>query len=237
MGSMLCDLTWKARGMRQGPRLLCAVLLLAGLLPSGCTTHPPAAVASCDAGPAGDDTVTVISRGWHTELGVPASRLRGGLAVFRRIFPGARTVMFGYGKRTFMTAPPDDAREYLLGPFPGPAVIEAIGLSTDPGAAYGRDDSVTLALPAGGDLGLSTFIANDLAKDSAGAPLLVGPGRFKGSLFYAARSPYSLTHTCNSWVAAALRAAGLPVSAQGVVFSGQVMARAATVSQCRSDRP
>jgi hypothetical protein len=72
--------------------------------------------------------------------------------------------------------------------------------------------------------------------DGSGNPRLVGPGRFPGSQFYAAEHGYSLAYTCNTWVADALHAAGLPVDEGGVVFSGQTMARveAAAAAQCRS---
>ena len=194
---------------------------------AGCATPP-----RCRGGRAGADTVYVVSRGWHVEIGIPAERLTGSLRVFRDIFPGARAIMFGYGKRTFMTAPADDISEYLLGPVPGPAVIEAVGLRDLPPAAYGASDMVTLALTSSGDARLDAFIWNDLRLDRTGEPLLVGPGEFPGSLFYAARSRYDLLHTCNTWAAAALAAAGLPISAEGVIFSGQVMARATSAS-CR----
>ena len=168
----------------------------------------------------------MFSRGWHADLAVPAGELAGGLAVFRRVFPGARTVVFGYGKRTFMTARADRLSEYLLGPLPGPAVIEAFGLSATAEQAFGPSDRVTLALPAGGADALSAFVWGDLDRDGQGRPRLVGPGAFAGSLFYAARSGYGLGHTCNTWVAQALHAARLPVRAEGVVFSGQAMGRA-----------
>lgn len=198
---------------------------------SGCAASP----SSCKplAGEAG--TVTVISRGWHTAIGIPASALRGPLARFRGVYPGARTVMFGYGKRTFLTARADQWNEYLIGPFPGPAVIETAGLSTDPQAAYGPEDSIALAVSPEGMDALSALIWNDLAEDASGAPQLVAPGAFPGSLLYAAASTYSFANTCNAWAARALRAAGLPISPAGVVLSGQLMGRAANAAlqQCR----
>jgi len=203
---------------------------------AACSAAPPPQARGCHATQA--DTITVLSRGWHTEIGIPADQLHGPLTIFRGIFPGARTIMFGYGKRTFMTARADRASEYLLGPFPGPAVIEAIGLSTSPEAAYGPGDSVSLSLPQGGATRLSAFIWNDLAHDKAGVPLLVGPGAFPGALFYAANSEYTLAHTCNTWVAAALHQAGLPVSPDGAILSGQTMWRAAAAArQCAPTPP
>lgn len=202
--------------MRYVVRLFC----LLGAVLGGCTGRV------CPVAAGNADVVFVLSRGWHTEIGLPAGELTGGAAVFRRVFPGAVSVMFGYGKRTFMTAPTDDVRELLLGPLPGPAVIEVFALRVLPPEAFGRQDMVTLKLPPGGAAALSNFLWSDLKKDSAGQPLLVAPGKFAGSLFYGARSGYGLMHTCNGWVADALHAAGLDVDASGVLFSGQVMARA-----------
>ncbi len=181
----------------------------------------------------------IVSRGWHTEIGVPADDLVGPLSMFRQIFPGAQAVMFGYGKRTFMTAPADNISEYLLGPVPGPAVIEVFGIGVMPPLAYGKQDMVALRLPPSGARALSAFLWDDLARDHTGAPLLVGAGFFPGSRFYAARSRYSLSHTCNTWVAAALHAAGVPMDPAGVVVSGQAMARAAeaAAAQCNAGTP
>ncbi len=199
------------------------------------------ALSSCAAQPAcppprNAAVVWVLSRGWHTQIGLTADELTGGLATFRDIYPGMRAIMFGYGKRTFMTARADRASEYLLGPFPGPAVIETVGLRSLPPDAYGQDGMVALALPPGGAASLSAYIWNDIAHDHTGAPRLVGPGRYEGSRFYGAVSGYNLAHTCNTWIASALQAAGLLVSGQGVIFSGQAMARAerAAAAQCHA---
>jgi hypothetical protein len=188
----------------------------------GACAHKP---VDCVSPPAAGDTVFVVSRGWHVELGLPADQLVGPLASFRTVFPGARAIMFGYGKRTFMTAPADDMREYLLGPVPGPAVIEVVGTKSLPPQAYGMGDQLAVELPAGGAARLDNFIWNDLARDTHGAARLVGPGGFVGSLFYAANSQYNLLHTCNTWAVEALQASGVAVTSVGVILSGQAMSR------------
>jgi len=219
------------RLLRVAPLLAILAALLAGCEgPAAADCAPPSVAERVPEGP---DAVYVLGRGWHTEIGVPADRLAGKLAVFRSIFPGAREVMFGYGKRTFMVARADRVSEYVLGPLPGPALIEAVGLNATPPEAYGGDGVIALTLPPGGMERLSAFIWNDLQHDGADEPLLVAPGRFPGSLFYAARSGYDLFHTCNTWVAEALHAAGLPVATDWLIFSGQTMARAENAAQCR----
>jgi hypothetical protein len=204
---------------------LITILILAVAL-AGCATRNPCPQAVVA------DPVYVVSHGWHVEVGIPADRLQGPLAWYRDVFPGARAIMFGFGKKTFMTGPAKTFREYLLGPIPGPAVIQVTGLSVLPPDAYSPGDTIALPLPPGGAEGFSRFIWDDLAKDKVGLPRLVAPGHHPGSLTYVADSEYTLFHTCNAWAVDALVAAGLPISSAGVVFSGQAMGRAeATAAQ------
>jgi len=228
-----CAVRFTVIGEAFRPRAASAAVLLVALGLAACAGRP---VPDCSIGLGSHDVVYVLSRGWHTEIGLAANRLAGPLGIFRTIYPGVRALMFGYGKRTFLTAPPDDISEYLLGPVPGPAAIETVGLRVSPPDAYGREGMVALALPPGGAARLSAFLWQSLAHDGTGNPRLVGPGGFPGSQFYAAVHGYSLAYTCNTWVADALHAAGLPVDPGGVVLSGQTMARvgAAAAAQCQT---
>lgn len=207
-------------------RRLVAILGCAVL--AACSATPPA----CTSRPGANDVAYVVNRGWHVEIGLPTAELTAPLTFYRTVFPQARTLMFGYGKRTFFTAKVETPSDYLLGPFPGHAVIQVTGLLVSPSHAYPDTDVLALTLPPGGGAALSDFIWDQLGKDHTGEPRLVAPGNFPGSIFYAARSEYTLAHTCNTWVAQALQAAGLPVSPAGVVFSGQVMARAVGAGGC-----
>jgi hypothetical protein len=113
-------------------------------------------------------------------------------------------------------------------------VIQVVGLTVTPVEVYSGESTTTLALPPGGSRALSAYIWNDLAKDAAGKPLVVAHSTDSNGLFYAAQSEYTLLHTCNTWIADALNGAGLPVSGDNVIFSGQVMTRVgeAAESQC-----
>ncbi len=199
----------------------CVILAACSATPSACTSSR-----------LGRDLTYVVSRGWHVEVGLPTAELRGPLTFYRMVFPQARALMFGYGKQTFFTAKVETPSDYLLGPFPGEAVIQATGLLVPPPLAYPNTDVLELTLPQGGARALSDFIWDELGKDHAGEPRLVAPGNFPGSIFYAARTGYTLAHTCNTWVAQALHAAGLPVSPAGVVFSGQLAARLVDAGGC-----
>ncbi len=172
-------------------------------------------------GPA-QGSVALVTHGWHTDIALPATEATGPLASFRRLFPGARVLVFGYGKRTFVIAPAHTLSEWVIGPFPGPAAIEVSAITADAATAYGAAHVMTLPLPPGGAAGLSAFLWQALAKDDAGNPRLIAPGNWPGSLFYAASSGYSLGHTCNRWSAEALQAARLPIDPGDVAFSWQV---------------
>jgi hypothetical protein len=208
-------------------------ILFAVLVVGGCSSF----VKPCSPFTA-DDLVYVVEQGWHVEIGLPVEELDEDLAFFHAVFPGARVIMFGYGKQTFITAPPDTLSEYFLGPFPGPAVIQTVGLKVTPLEAYPPENTITLILPAGGRRALSAYIRKDLTQNMSRAPMVVTQSTDPNGLFYASESEYSLTHTCNTWIADALHAAGFPISGNGVIFSYQVMARVETVAetQCGSVR-
>ncbi|HTH99510.1 MAG TPA: DUF2459 domain-containing protein [Acidisoma sp.] len=182
------------------------------------------------------DTVSLITHGWHTDIGLPAEEASGPLVRVRRLFPGARTLVFGYGKRTFMIAPAHTIGEWIIGPFPGPAAIEVSAISSDAATAYGARHVETLPLPPGGAQRLSAFLwqAFDKAPDGtahAGELRYIAQGNFPGSLFYQASSHYGLLHTCNTWSAEALAAAGLPIRPAGIVFSGGLDERVRDLSR------
>jgi hypothetical protein len=142
--------------------------------------------------------------------------------------------MFSYGKRTFFTAPTDDIGEYFLGPIPGPAAIQVIALSVLPADAYSAAETTVLSVPKSSTAALSDFIWGDIVKNSGGKPKFISSGHLGGIQFYAAVTQYTLFHTCNTWAVDALAAAGLPVSSDNVIFSGQVVTRAEAVRECQA---
>jgi uncharacterized protein (TIGR02117 family) len=197
-------------------------LLLLILLVTACSGTPK----PCTPVPAGE-VVYVVEQGWHAEIGIPVKELKGEMTYFKDEFPGAEYIMFGYGKKTFFTAPPNAVSEYFIGPFPGTGAIHAVGLNAPPTEAYGERYTTVLHLPKGGSTSLSNFIWDDLAKDKDGKPTVVARSKNPDGLFYAAESRYNMFHTCNTWTADALQDAGLPVSGNGVVFAGGVMSQVA----------
>jgi hypothetical protein len=183
-----------------------------GLL-AGCALPPPAPCAALPEGP----TAWVVDQGWHTEIALRAAALPEPLARLRTLFPGAETLAFGFGKRSYVLAEAGEVAELLLGALPGPGVIQVKGLRVAPPEAWpGR--TVALPLDDTGLAALTGYLWESIAPEAAGLPL-------QGSLFLAARRDYTLGFTCNTWTAAVLQRAGLPVRPDGVVLARAVLAQ------------
>lgn len=193
------------------------------------TGAPPASFAPSGAGSL-PFKIGVLIAGWHTGIVLPVWEL-GPLRPLLRADPGARYVSFGWGNRRF----------YMSGhPGPGDAI-----------AALFRSPSTVLVQPAAtpSDLTASDihihwlctgrdqvwrvdrYIEQSMVRPRH--PVDLGPGPFPDSRFYASTAHYSAVHTCNTWTAAALEYAHLPISATGVLFSGQVDGRVSGLRACR----
>lgn len=167
--------------------------------------------------------MTVIAGGWHTELALPRDALAGELTMLAPRFPGARYLVFGWGARDFYMARNPDLGDVLRAMTPGPPVVLVMPLGVPPDAWVGPRDAVVLRITAAGEAALSRYLWAALAKDKQGMPRPIAAGPYAGSLFYAGTGTYDLAHTCNTWTAEALRAAGLPVTARGVVTKNDIL--------------
>lgn len=203
-------------GRLGGRKLRLAVLLLGALF---VITAAPAGAA--DPAPS---VIYVISNGWHTEIGVPAERLTGPLALLGPAFPGARYLVFGWGQRAFYMAARPTWTEALRALLPAPSVVLVLGLGESPLHAFIGDVHV-VALPVTQDgwSNLTAFLWQSFAETRVARPERIAAGPYPASAFYASSSTYDGAHTCNTWTAEALHAAGLPIGADGVVFASQVM--------------
>lgn len=189
---------------------------------AGCAALPEP--RSC---PAGDSRIRVISRSWHTEIAVPAESMGSFAATYR----GASTLMFGFGKRNFMTAPARGLSEWLAGPFAGPGIMQVTALSVPPEEAMAAT-VFTLPLDDAGLRRLTESLWDSFRLNAGGHPVFVS--QLRGSDFYEAARGYSLDHTCNAWTAEKLAIAGFPIRSEGVVLSGEVMRQVAALpSACR----
>jgi hypothetical protein len=230
------------RGLSPGRRLpawsavaVTAAAMLAGcagaLLPSvAMTPAPPPHFASAHP----EVHVGVLDEGWHTGLVLPAGALGPSLAPLRQWFPEATYLAFGWGSRDFYMTPRPGSGTALSALLPSSSVVFVRAL---PGGAP------RTALPSTAELRwlcasaaeawrLDAYLGAYLQRGEGGRPISVGPGPSPGSRFFASPGAYGAFHTCNTWTIAGLEFAGLPVSARGVVFAGQVMSEIRRLRSC-----
>jgi uncharacterized protein (TIGR02117 family) len=169
------------------------------------------------------EVIYVISGGWHTELGLLRKALSGPLAALNQDFPSARYLVFGWGAHDYYMATNPGIGDLLRATAPGPAVMLVIPLQISPEAFFGASNVFVLPASREGIQRLSEFLREYLVNEQQGSFDRVGAGPYSQSVFYASAGTYNLSHTCNTWTAEALRVAGLPVNAAGVVFAGQVL--------------
>jgi len=173
----------------------------------------------------------VVAVSWHTDIALPLDALEGPvLGALAARLPGAHTVMFGFGKRSFITSPEPSVAEWLRGPLPGPAAIQVTALRRPPPEALPGREVAPLPLAPARRARLADFIAHAFA-DGTLRP--VRAEAIEGSIFFEARETYTLANNCNAWTARALASAGLPFTDAGVLWPESVMRQAhALASGC-----
>ena len=103
------------------------------------------------------------------------------------------------------------ALKALFGPA-NPSVLHVVGLRDEPDAIFTASQVKPLDLSQAGAAKLARFLDATFALTPQGSIDELGRGLYGPSLFYRATPPYSLTRTCNHWVAEGLNMAGLGVS-------------------------
>lgn len=187
---------------------------------AGCAWSPVEPYAG--RAPAGQN-LYVVASGWHTEIGIPADALSAPLASLRSALPDTRYFVFGWGQRDYYMAQQPRFGDLVGAAIPAPSVMLVIPLKQPPPAFFTGASVFTIAVSQEGIGRLSQFLWDYLEKDLKHLPRRVGDGPYPDTSFYASTGTYSLANTCNTWTAEALRVAGLPVSATGVVFAHQVV--------------
>jgi hypothetical protein len=199
--------------------LLAGAALLALL--AGCA-DPPAAGQLAPSEAAAVRTVFLIGAGWHTEIGLDADLLDGRFAPLLARFPGVRVFTFGFGERVYVQERDHTVLHMLRALLPSEGLVLVTALKALPEAAFGREAVVAVPVTESGLQAVEDFVWRSLSETPTGRPVFVGDGPYPGSAFYASPRTYWGLYTCNTWTVDALRAGGIPVTVETVVFASQV---------------
>jgi Protein of unknown function (DUF2459) len=202
------------RGLRRHSRSL---VLLAALILASIPSFGQPSQGSTEASAARTEVIYVVRRGWHIDIGFAAAALRPPLQSLSTNFPGVRYLFFGFGDRRYLLAKDRHVPVLLAALWPGRGLILATALKSSPQDAFGASEVVALAVTVRQAEEAQAFILRSM---DAVEPYANGP--YEDSLYFTATPRYSAFHTCNTWVAEALKAAPLPIRSTGVVFAGQL---------------
>jgi hypothetical protein len=182
----------------------------------------------------GDDSavIFVARRGWHLDIGFAAADLQPPLKLVAAQFADVRYVFFGFGDQHYLTAKNRGTSTMLAALWPGPGLILATGLGQAPDEAFGTSHVIALAVSSRQSSDAQQFVWHSMnIQDHANPAYAAGP--YPGSLYFASTATYSGLHTCNTWAAEALAAAGLRINSAGVLFAGQLWRQARRLKRYR----
>ena len=180
--------------------------------------------------PRGDEpalTIWVLDHGWHTAIVVLRADAEDALWPAVNDLPTATFIEIAWGDRDFYMAAPATPWLAIKAAFlASGSVLHVVGFSAPIAVYFPEAEIVELRLSRRGFDAMTRFLDGEYRRDRDGRPVRLTRGLYGASWFYAARGTYHLFNTCNTWVARALRAAGLPVTPTGVITAGGVMRQA-----------
>jgi uncharacterized protein (TIGR02117 family) len=192
------------------------LLVLAGWL-AGCAVVPKNVPV-----PNGEARFYVVDRGWHTDIALPADEVADPLASLERGFPDARYLVFGFGARRYYMARHAGSGDFLAALVPDEGVILVTALHAPPPETFGAGSVVTLHATTNGLARITVRLAGAFVRTPDGSAMWLANGPDPDSAFYASTEAYDALHTCNTWTAALLHEAGLPVDPH-LLLAGQIM--------------
>ena len=208
-------------------RLLAGFALLVLLLPILIAAVDPgraATEARCAAPGEATREIFVVGHGWHVGIAAARGVLPGAHWPEQQDFPADVFLEIGWGDSAYYRAEdPGVAAALRAALRPSASVVHVAAFRRPPLEVFPEGDIVRLLISERGADSLAAFFHAAYAHDEAGAPVVLGPGLYGESRFYAGAARYHLFRNCNAWVAHALAAAGCRVRPGGVLTAGDVL--------------
>jgi uncharacterized protein (TIGR02117 family) len=180
-------------------------------------------------------TIQVTSNGWHTGIVIARADLPPGFVPEAADFPHATHFEFGWGNRDYYTTPRKTLGLTLGAALPGAAVVH-LAAHGGPPRGYAGYEVVTLRISNEGMHRLAAYLHAGFARGGAARVRAMAPGLLPASAFYPGSGTFHLFNTCNTWVAAGLAAAGLPVRAAAVQQAEELMSQLRRLARAEAHR-
>jgi uncharacterized protein (TIGR02117 family) len=188
-------------------------------------------IAQLQVGAGERKSVFIVNYGWHTAVVVKRTDAELLLPVSRD-FADSEYLEFGWGDADYYPAPDAGLALTLKAAFwSRGSVLHVAGLSGALENYFPTKDIVEIVVTEDGFQRVAEFISNTFARPSAEPR----PGLSPKSRFYSANGKFHVFRNCNTWVAQALRAGGLPISGS-IVTAGGLMNQVRRLNKSENDQ-
>jgi uncharacterized protein (TIGR02117 family) len=185
-------------------------LVVALLLASGCA--PPLTELQPGA-QENDRKIFVVNYGWHTSIVIKKADIHSSALPELRDFPDAEYVDIGWGDWDYYQAPDPGLGLALKAAFwSSRSVLHVIGFKDAVEKYFSGSEIVRITLSDEAFRMLVEFVSAAFVRPDGVGPAPGLHGLAPNSRFYPANGRFHLFRTCNTWVAEALQAAGLPIA-------------------------
>jgi uncharacterized protein (TIGR02117 family) len=181
---------------------------------------------SCAAGQSSCASVFIVHDTWHAAIVLRTSDISAiSIDALPELgdFPDVQFIEFSWGDQDYFPDPNSGVWAALRAAFwSGGSVLHLVGFNEAIAQFYPGAKLTELRLDANGYRRMIDFISQTFARPAAKIRAPASSGLFAYSRFYPARTHFSVLRTCNSWVAEALEAAGLPLSPRWVITASNL---------------
>lgn len=168
-------------------------------------------------------SIFVVIYGWHTGIIVKKDDLPEAVWPEVKDFPDVRYVEFGWGDGDYYQAPDPGLGLALKAAFySSGSVLHVTGFNVAPKTYFHGSEIFQIDLSQKALQQLMRFISSTFLRSAAATPAEARPGLYPESRFYSANGKFHLFRNCNTWVAEALHAAGLPIAPAYAVTAGNL---------------
>ena len=195
--------------------------------------HPAQAIANwtCAADEASCKTIFIVHNSWHAAIVISRDDMSAGVMPELSDFSEAKFIEFSWGDQDYFPDPESGMWAALRAAFwSGGSVLHLVGFSQNVAQFYGGAEIFTLRLTPAALQQLTRHISQFFSRENSSRRAKAAPGLFAHSRFYSSSGKFSLLRTCNTWVAEALEAAGIPVFPESVVTAGSLASQLAALN-------
>lgn len=165
----------------------------------------------------------IVHDRWHAAIVVEKADVPMSVIPEVRDFPGAEYLEFSWGDRDYFPASDPGVGAALKAAFwSSGSILHVIGFHGAAGTSYPGAEIKEVKLTEERFDRLLGFISRTFLRPKPSAPADPQPGLYATSRFYAATGEFNVFRNCNTWVAEALSAAGLPVDPGHVITAGSL---------------